>query len=77
VWSRRRITFPERPEWQLPALSRRSLEAEGFQVIERRQPSLLLGRAVLVTGEVDRTTAFETGMPFHHALNGADGNLTR
>jgi 7,8-dihydropterin-6-yl-methyl-4-(beta-D-ribofuranosyl)aminobenzene 5'-phosphate synthase len=70
VWTRRRITFPERPEWQLPVLSRRSLEAEGFQVIERRQPSLLLGGAVLVTGEVDRTTDFETGMPFHQALNG-------
>ena len=29
-------------EWELPTLSRSVLEAEGFEVIERRQPSLLL-----------------------------------
>jgi 7,8-dihydropterin-6-yl-methyl-4-(beta-D-ribofuranosyl)aminobenzene 5'-phosphate synthase len=67
VWTRRRIVFPGRPEWRLPVLSRRSLEAEGFEVIERRQPSLLLGGSVLITGEVDRTTDFEVGMPFHEA----------
>jgi 7,8-dihydropterin-6-yl-methyl-4-(beta-D-ribofuranosyl)aminobenzene 5'-phosphate synthase len=39
--------------------------------VERRQPSLLLGGAVLITGEVDRTTDFETGMPYHEAY--ADG----
>ena len=38
-------------------------------MIERRQPSLLLGGSVLITGEVDRTTDFETGMPFHEAQN--------
>ena len=48
-------------------LSRSSLEAEGFEVIERRQPSLLMDSSILVTGEVDRTTDFETGMPFHEA----------
>ena len=48
-------------------LSRSSLEAEGFDVIERRQPSLLMDGSILVTGEVDRTTDFETGMPFHEA----------
>jgi 7,8-dihydropterin-6-yl-methyl-4-(beta-D-ribofuranosyl)aminobenzene 5'-phosphate synthase len=66
VWSRRRIVFPGRPEVELPVLSRRSLEAEGFSVIERRQPSVLVGD-VLVTGEVDRTTDFEQGMPYHEA----------
>src|SRR5262249_18281384 len=42
-------------------------ESEGFEIIERRQPSLLLGGSVLITGEVDRTTDFETGMAFHDA----------
>jgi 7,8-dihydropterin-6-yl-methyl-4-(beta-D-ribofuranosyl)aminobenzene 5'-phosphate synthase len=32
-------------------------------VTEERQPSFLLDNALLVTGEVDRTTAFERGMP--------------
>jgi 7,8-dihydropterin-6-yl-methyl-4-(beta-D-ribofuranosyl)aminobenzene 5'-phosphate synthase len=67
VWTKRRVVFPGRPEWQLPVLNHHSLESEGFQVIERRQPSLLLGGSVLITGEVDRTTDFETGMPFHEA----------
>ena len=48
-------------------LSRAALEGEGFEVIERRQPSLLLDGSVLITGEVDRTTEFEHGMPFHEA----------
>jgi 7,8-dihydropterin-6-yl-methyl-4-(beta-D-ribofuranosyl)aminobenzene 5'-phosphate synthase len=67
VWTRRRVAFPGLPEWDLPVLRRSSLEAEGFEVIERRQPSVLLDGSVLITGEVDRTTDFETGMPFHQA----------
>ena len=67
VWTRRRVTVPGRPPLDLPTLRRSSLEAEGFEVIERRQPSLLLDGSVLVTGEVDRTTDFEQGMPFHEA----------
>ena len=58
---RRRVAFPGASPWELPTLRRRSLEAEGFEVIERRQPSLLLDGSVLITGEVDRTTDFETG----------------
>ncbi|HET9078230.1 MAG TPA: MBL fold metallo-hydrolase [Acidimicrobiales bacterium] len=67
VWTARRISLPGRPEWELPVLRRRSVEDEGFEVIERRQPSLLLDGTVLITGEVDRTTDFEIGMPFHEA----------
>jgi 7,8-dihydropterin-6-yl-methyl-4-(beta-D-ribofuranosyl)aminobenzene 5'-phosphate synthase len=67
VWTARRVVPPGQPEWELPVLSRSSLEAEGFDVIERRQPSLLMDGSILVTGEVDRTTDFETGMPFHEA----------
>jgi 7,8-dihydropterin-6-yl-methyl-4-(beta-D-ribofuranosyl)aminobenzene 5'-phosphate synthase len=67
VWTKRRVNIPGVPEWSLPVLNRRALEDEGFEVIERRQPSLLFDHSVLVTGEVDRTTDFETGMPFHEA----------
>jgi 7,8-dihydropterin-6-yl-methyl-4-(beta-D-ribofuranosyl)aminobenzene 5'-phosphate synthase len=65
VWTARRIVVPGQPEWELPILRRRSIEDEGFDIIERRQPSLLLDGSVLITGEVDRTTDFETGMAFH------------
>jgi 7,8-dihydropterin-6-yl-methyl-4-(beta-D-ribofuranosyl)aminobenzene 5'-phosphate synthase len=67
VWSRRRIVFPGKPVFELPTLRRSSLEAEGFDVVERRQPSVIIGGSVLVTGEVDRTTDFEIGMPYHEA----------
>jgi 7,8-dihydropterin-6-yl-methyl-4-(beta-D-ribofuranosyl)aminobenzene 5'-phosphate synthase len=67
VWTHRRFALPGRPAWELPTLSRAALESEGFAVVERRQPSLLLDGAVLITGEVDRTTEFEHGLPFHEA----------
>ena len=51
---------------ELPTLSKRALETEGFAVIERREPSLLADGCVLITGEVDRTTEFERGMPPAH-----------
>ncbi len=55
--------MPGREPEELPTLSKRALEAEGFAVIERREPALLAGGCVLITGEVDRTTEFERGMP--------------
>jgi len=70
VWTPRRVAVGDDRYWELPTLRRSSLEAEGFTVIERRQPSLLLDDCVLVTGEVDRTTDFEHGMPRHEALAG-------
>lgn len=71
VWTRRRVAVPGVDPMELPTLDRVAIEREGFVVVERRQPSVLLDGAVLVTGEVDRTTEFETGMPFHEALGPA------
>jgi 7,8-dihydropterin-6-yl-methyl-4-(beta-D-ribofuranosyl)aminobenzene 5'-phosphate synthase len=62
-------------EFKLPTPSRRALVDAGFDIVEREQPSLLFDDSVLITGEVDRTTAFERGMPFHEALrDGAWGS---
>ena len=66
VWTRRRLAVPGREPMELPTLSKRALETEGFAVIERREPSLLADGCVLITGEVDRTTEFERGMPPAH-----------
>lgn len=72
VWTRRRLAVPGAPAFELPTLSRRALEDEGFAVVERREPSLLVDGCVLITGEVDRTTDFEHGMPpAHEAWDGA------
>jgi 7,8-dihydropterin-6-yl-methyl-4-(beta-D-ribofuranosyl)aminobenzene 5'-phosphate synthase len=67
VWTPRRVEIGDDRHWYLPTLRRRSLEDEGFTIVERRRPSLLLDGCVLVTGEVDRTTDFENGMPGHQA----------
>jgi 7,8-dihydropterin-6-yl-methyl-4-(beta-D-ribofuranosyl)aminobenzene 5'-phosphate synthase len=71
IWTRRRLAVQGREPFDMPTLSKGALEREGFQVIERREPSLLAGGSVLITGEVDRTTDFEHGMPpAHQAWDG-------
>jgi len=55
IWTRRRLAVPGREPDELPTLSKRALEGEGFAFIERRQPSLIADGCVLITGEVDRT----------------------
>jgi 7,8-dihydropterin-6-yl-methyl-4-(beta-D-ribofuranosyl)aminobenzene 5'-phosphate synthase len=64
-WTRRRITGPSGIV-ELPTPSRSAIEGAGFAIAEERQPSFLLDGMLLVTGEVDRTTDFETGMPPAH-----------
>jgi 7,8-dihydropterin-6-yl-methyl-4-(beta-D-ribofuranosyl)aminobenzene 5'-phosphate synthase len=78
AWAKRRIAVPGAEPIALPSLSAGALRREGFDVIERRHPSLLLEGSVLVSGEVDRTTEFERGMPpSHQALEAAHGAGTR
>ena len=72
-WSRRRIAIPGRSPSELPVTSKPALVGAGFEIIENRQPSFLLDGSVLVTGEVDRTTEFETGFPVHQAFHDEGG----
>jgi 7,8-dihydropterin-6-yl-methyl-4-(beta-D-ribofuranosyl)aminobenzene 5'-phosphate synthase len=69
AFSKRRIAIPGLLELELPSPTRNALHEAGLEVVERRQPSLLFDDSVLITGEVDRTTDFEHGMPFHEALS--------
>ena len=71
-WTRRRIVTPGGGAFELPVPSRSGIEGAGFAIIEDRQPSFLLDGVLLVTGEVDRTTDFETGMPIHQAWRDGD-----
>lgn len=73
VWTPRRLAVPGQDLLELPTLSRAALAGEGFEVIERRVPSLLVDGSVLITGEVDRTTEFERGMPPAHQALFEDG----
>ena len=61
----RRLAFPDGRELMLPPPDRRVLAQEGIQFIEERGPSYILGGHVLVTGEIERTTPFEHGVPIH------------
>jgi len=68
VWLRRRVAIPGREPFELPTTSLEKVRAAGFQVIEERQPSSLLDGDLLVTGEIERTTDFEQGLPLQQAL---------
>lgn len=70
-WSRRRLVLPGGDLLVLPTVSRRALEGAGFDIIESVQPSFLFHGSVLITGEVPRTTDFETGLAIHQALRPA------
>lgn len=64
----RKVIFPDGHEIDLPPPDRRILSQDGIEFIEERGPSYVLGGLVLVTGQVHRTTDFETGFPLHYAL---------
>lgn len=67
-WRRRRVLLPGRDPQELPTTSARALTEVGFEIIENEQPSFLLDGAVLVTGEVPRSTGYEPGFPIQQAL---------
>jgi 7,8-dihydropterin-6-yl-methyl-4-(beta-D-ribofuranosyl)aminobenzene 5'-phosphate synthase len=67
AWKERKIVFPNGNEVRLPPPSKRDLEAEGAEVIEDPGQTLLLDSTALVSGQVQRLTAFEQGFPIHHA----------
>jgi 7,8-dihydropterin-6-yl-methyl-4-(beta-D-ribofuranosyl)aminobenzene 5'-phosphate synthase len=69
-WNRRRLMIPGRDPVELPTTSRRALEGAGFTIVEDRQPSFLFDGSVLITGEVDRTSGFEPGLPPQQTLRG-------
>jgi 7,8-dihydropterin-6-yl-methyl-4-(beta-D-ribofuranosyl)aminobenzene 5'-phosphate synthase len=67
-WNRRRFVIPGREPLPLFSASKSALMGAGFDIVEECRPSFLLDGSVLVTGEVDRTTEFERGLPGHQAL---------
>ena len=63
----RKVVFPDGHELNLPPPDRRILSQDGIELLEERGPSYMLGGLALVTGQVHRTTGFETGFPLHWA----------
>ena len=67
----RKVILPDNHELHSPAPNRRLLEQENVEFIEERGCSYLLEGMVLVTGQIHRTTEFETGFPIHYSeING-------
>jgi len=64
----RKVVIPDGREVKLPPPDRGALLQEGVELVEDREPSLLLDKRALVTGQVARTTDFEKGFPIHHSL---------
>jgi len=54
-------------------LVREDLDRRNVEILESKTPTPILDETILVTGEVERTTEFEKGMP--SALIERDGNL--
>ncbi len=59
---KRRLVIHDDKVVDLPPPSLRDLEREGIELLVERGPSFLVNGAVLVTGQIERTTDFETGM---------------
>jgi 7,8-dihydropterin-6-yl-methyl-4-(beta-D-ribofuranosyl)aminobenzene 5'-phosphate synthase len=68
----RKLALPNGVEINIPAPRRSDLQRENIELIEDVGPSMLVDEMVLVSGEVSRTTSFETGFRSHFARrNGA------
>jgi len=59
----RRLNNPAREPADLPRLDPVALKKAGADILMRRGSSTLAGSHLLVTGEVERKTSFEHGMP--------------
>jgi 7,8-dihydropterin-6-yl-methyl-4-(beta-D-ribofuranosyl)aminobenzene 5'-phosphate synthase len=63
----RKLVLPNGMELPIPPPRRADLRREHIEVIEEAGPSTLIDGMILVSGEVARTTDFETGFPIHWA----------
>src|SRR5579863_4726595 len=59
---KRRLIYNDDKVLDLPPPSLHDLQREGIELLVERGPSFLVNGTVLVTGQVERSTDFETGM---------------
>jgi 7,8-dihydropterin-6-yl-methyl-4-(beta-D-ribofuranosyl)aminobenzene 5'-phosphate synthase len=67
----RRIVFPTGTAALLPAPSTADLEREGARVLDEPGPTLWGRDTLLLTGEIERTTSYEQGFPWHERRSGS------
>lgn len=68
AFARRIFKIPDGTEVRMPPLDPAALENAGAKIVRRKEPSLLAGDRVLVTGEIPRVTEFEFGFPVQYAI---------
>ena len=68
----RKVVLPDGHEMKLPPPDPRVLLHEGVELVKERGPSYLVGNLVMITGQIHRTTEFETGFPIHYAHVGKE-----
>lgn len=59
---KRRIIYNDNSVLELPPPSLHDLEREGIELLVERGPSFLINGKLLVTGQIERSTAFEQGL---------------
>jgi 7,8-dihydropterin-6-yl-methyl-4-(beta-D-ribofuranosyl)aminobenzene 5'-phosphate synthase len=68
----RRVVLPNGDTLAIPAPKKSDLRRENVEIVEEVGPSMLVDGMVLVSGEVARTSPFETGFSVHQAKRHAD-----
>ena len=64
---KRRIVVNDQVSIDLPPPSLHDLSREGIELLVERGPSFLINGTILVTGQIERTTDFEKGIPIQQA----------
>ena len=63
----RKLILPNGVEVNLPQPKKKELLDQNIELIESVGPSMLFDDTSLISGEISRTTEFETGLPNHYA----------
>jgi 7,8-dihydropterin-6-yl-methyl-4-(beta-D-ribofuranosyl)aminobenzene 5'-phosphate synthase len=67
AFRKRLVKFQDGRVRSLPAPVRPILIQAGYNIVEKKAPSLWIKNRILVTGEVPRTNDFEKGFPNHYS----------
>jgi len=67
AFRKRMVVLNDGSTWDLPPPERTTVEAAGYQIVEKNDSSFLLDGAALLSGQIERTTDFEKGLPVHYA----------
>jgi 7,8-dihydropterin-6-yl-methyl-4-(beta-D-ribofuranosyl)aminobenzene 5'-phosphate synthase len=67
AYLKRKLILPNGLEINIPNPKRSDLADQNIELIESIGPSMLFDDVSLVSGEISRTTNFETGFPIHYS----------